>query len=323
MSAKTIESSELVELLPTGLENANGAYQSKFQKSVFGTFSANGIVFPNIYAMDLSWDTNADLIVHEPEDFGATIDFSFMIQGGIASDFSGLRDELVVSKGQHNFKFSPGKNHRHKMHKAEPLNVVQISMDKDFFSSLIGVEDKWSESIIRKIEKREPFVGAQSSPSVTPVMSHLIGSLRSEEGQGGIANLRRQSIVLELLALQLEQFKLLDDNSTTIEFSLHDQEKLRALRSYLQQHFLEELSLTGLSRISTLNEFKLKKGFRSLFNTSVFGYVKQLRMDYAVRLIRDDKKTIDEVAALLGYEYSNHFSRAFKKHYGANPSSFY
>lgn len=321
MSAKTIQASELIELVPTGVGAVNGSQQSKFQKDAFGTFAANAFALPNIFTMNLSWDASSDIIVHEPEDLGHTIDFSFMIQGLISSDFREMRKELVLEASQHNFKFSPGKNIQHKMIKGTPLNVFTVSMGKDFFKGLIGSEDRWSEAILRKIEKQEPFTGGKSSLEVTPLMIHLIQSFNSAQNHGAIANLRRQSLLLELLATQLEQFKQVESAKGSGDISVHDAEKLHAIRTYIQQHFLEDLSLTGLSRISTLNEFKLKKGFRTLFNESVFGYVKQLRMEYASRLLRDDGKTIEEVAEILGYEYANHFSRAFKNHFGSNPSS--
>ncbi len=322
MAVIKIDSNELAELLPTGSETVGGSHQSAFQKSTFTAFSANGYVFPDVFAMDLSWNTDNDLIVHEPEDFGNTIDFSFVIQGGISSEFKSLGSELVLPAGHHNFKFSPGKNHLHKLRKGSPLNVFQISMDKVFFQGLIGCDDRWSESILRKIENQESFVGSGSPLTINPMIKHLIESFRGQD-RGPIGNLRRQSILFELLAAQLDQFRQLDIGSSTLEVSVRDKEKLYALRAFLEQHFLDDLSLTSLSRISTLNEFKLKKGFKTLFNTSVFGYISHLRMEYACRLIRDDRRTIEEVADILGYQYSNHFSRAFKKHFGNNPSSLY
>lgn len=322
MSIK-VYSTELEELLSTGSEHVDHGNRSKIQKSVYGSFSANNFLLPNIYTMDVSWNTDTDLILHESEDSGSTIDFSFVMQGDFTSNFSGIRQELIMSESHHNFKFSPGKSHHHKLVKDQNLKIFHVSILRDFFSTLIGCEDRWSESILRKIENHEPFVGSNSPLLVTPLMIHLIESLRSRQSEGAISNLRCQSVLFELLAIQLEQCKLGDNKNSFADINVRDKEKLYALHAYLQQNFLNDLSLSSLCRVSTLNEFKLKKGFRTLFNTSVFGYVKQLRMEYASRLIRDDRKSIEEVSEILGYEYSNHFSAAFKKHYGTSPSAWY
>jgi AraC-like DNA-binding protein len=68
-----------------------------------------------------------------------------------------------------------------------------------------------------------------------------------------------------------------------------------------------------------LNDFKLKKGFKELFGTTVFSYLNELKMDYAKRLILDEKKTIYEVAMTLGYSEPHHFYAAFKRRFGYSP----
>ncbi len=118
--------------------------------------------------------------------------------------------------------------------------------------------------------------------------------------------------------MQLEQFKTVHERRT--DFNKGDAEKLHLVRGYLHQHFLEELSLAQLCRVAALNEFKLKKGFKQLFGTTVFGYVKTLQMEYACRLLKEERKQVEEVAYTLGYEHAHHFSTAFKKFYGSNPS---
>ena len=44
-------------------------------------------------------------------------------------------------------------------------------------------------------------------------------------------------------------------------------------------------------------------------------------MQRATALLRDGK-TITETSDLLGFEYPQHFTRMFKKHYGLTPSEF-
>jgi AraC family transcriptional activator of pyochelin receptor len=80
--------------------------------------------------------------------------------------------------------------------------------------------------------------------------------------------------------------------------------------------------LTQLSRICVLNEFKLKKGFKLLFGTTIFHYLREKRMEYARKLLLDCSLSVEEVAHKLGYEHAHHFSTAFKKFYKTCPSSF-
>jgi len=56
--------------------------------------------------------------------------------------------------------------------------------------------------------------------------------------------------------------------------------------------------------------------------SSVFNYLRKVRMEYAVNLLHDQALSVDEVADILGYAHSQHFSSAFKSVMGVNPSTF-
>ena len=69
-----------------------------------------------------------------------------------------------------------------------------------------------------------------------------------------------------------------------------------------------------------LNEFKLKKGYKHFFNTTVFGYILHLRMQKAKALLSDPQMTISDVAQFVGYNNTGSFSYEFKKRFGHSPS---
>ena len=94
-----------------------------------------------------------------------------------------------------------------------------------------------------------------------------------------------------------------------------------SLRDYLNESFDQDHSLRSLSKQFGLNEFKLKKGFKDLFGFTVFGYIQLLKMRHAKTLIEDNGLNISQVANRVGYKNPNHFSVAFKKQFGLNPSS--
>ena len=101
-----------------------------------------------------------------------------------------------------------------------------------------------------------------------------------------------------------------------------DAEKLVWLKDWLDLHFLEELSLAKISRLCLLNEFKLKKGFKACFSTTIKSYVTQLTMEHAKNLFKSKSSNVGEVAYKCGYKDVSHFSAAFKSFYGFTPISF-
>jgi len=77
--------------------------------------------------------------------------------------------------------------------------------------------------------------------------------------------------------------------------------------------------LVELARIVGLNEYKLKHGFKEIFQTTVFGYLAEKRLELARDYLIDPNKSITDIADLLGYSSIQHFSFAFKKKFGHSP----
>lgn len=102
--------------------------------------------------------------------------------------------------------------------------------------------------------------------------------------------------------------------------SPEDRLKLAEVKRIIEQNFLQEHTISSLCRQVGLNEFKLKKGFKMFFNTRVIQYVRQLRMEYAQELLRNNSTSIAAVSRQLGFSYPNHFSVAYKRHFGKIPS---
>ncbi|WP_298740530.1 AraC family transcriptional regulator [uncultured Chitinophaga sp.] len=123
---------------------------------------------------------------------------------------------------------------------------------------------------------------------------------------------------MELFLLQAEQAERLAGGAAV---SLHpaDKERLYAAREYVKEHMFDPISLMQVARHCGLNDFKLKKGFKALFGTTVFGYLNELKMDYGRQMLLASACTVAEAGYVLGYTDSYNFSKAFKKYFGYPP----
>jgi AraC-like DNA-binding protein len=129
------------------------------------------------------------------------------------------------------------------------------------------------------------------------------------------------SKAIELLVLQAESYNKILSPHTQYAKSDYDRERIIFARDYLLKHIEAPPTLTELSRIAGINEFKLKRGFKEIFNQTVFGYLGDVRMDLARNDLHEGHKSITEIAFELGYSSVQHFSAAFKKKYGIPPGS--
>ncbi|HBB92371.1 MAG TPA: hypothetical protein DC042_11800 [Bacteroidales bacterium] len=99
----------------------------------------------------------------------------------------------------------------------------------------------------------------------------------------------------------------------------YDRERLLFARDYLIRHVENPPSLSELSRLAGINEFKLKNGFKELFGQPVFAWLADFRLDTARKELMKQSRPITEIAFELGFSSPQHFSTAFKKKYGVSP----
>ena len=101
--------------------------------------------------------------------------------------------------------------------------------------------------------------------------------------------------------------------------SKRDEDILQDVKKYIDQHFLDPASLDTLSMHFGINAFKLKHGFRVLFDTSPMRYLQYKRLAYSLFLLRETDKTIKEIADEIGYSHAANFTTAFTKTFGYSP----
>ncbi|BAU12076.1 transcriptional regulator [Leptolyngbya sp. NIES-3755] len=124
---------------------------------------------------------------------------------------------------------------------------------------------------------------------------------------------------LELIALKLDQ--LADNQSTIAEMTLRsdDIERIYQAKEILINRLEDPPSLLELARQVGSNDCTLKKGFRQVFGTTVFGYLQQQRMEWARSLLLDRSLKVQDVAQRVGYRCPSRFSAAFKRQFGMTP----
>jgi AraC-like DNA-binding protein len=166
---------------------------------------------------------------------------------------------------------------------------------------------------------REQLELLQTSRLTTLQMSQVIQGIILNIDKRGNHHIYFEAKALELLFLELEQVTALAVQSANSFLKAHDLERIYQAKTIVEENLLNPCSLIELAHKVGLNDFKLKKGFREVFGTTVFGYLYHLRMDKAKLLLKDGKP-VREVAFEVGYKNAHHFTTAFKKKFGYLPS---
>lgn len=125
-----------------------------------------------------------------------------------------------------------------------------------------------------------------------------------------------ESKAYELIALL---FNAAENQNKHQQLNHSDQEKIHHAASVIRHNLEKPFTIVELSRVVGINQTKLKYGFKTVFNNTVFGYLQDIRMHQAKKYLLDTQMSIQEIAMRVGYQNMSNFSAAFKKHFGVSP----
>ena len=95
---------------------------------------------------------------------------------------------------------------------------------------------------------------------------------------------------------------------------------LRA-RDYLHAHFHQNIGLDELARVCGVDRFRLSRAFKAAFGIAPHGYLIQLRLVRARRLLALGTAPAD-VASDLGFADQSHLGRWFRRANGLTPGAY-
>ena len=95
------------------------------------------------------------------------------------------------------------------------------------------------------------------------------------------------------------------------------------LKQIIQDQVDSNLTLTEISRSLDINPSYLSREFSKHFNNLSFGeYIRKLRIEKAIELIKTNTYSLTEIAYLTGFSDHSHFTRIFRQHFGQHPSAY-
>ena len=90
----------------------------------------------------------------------------------------------------------------------------------------------------------------------------------------------------------------------------------------IKNHNDEALTLRFLSRRLGYSEFYTTRKFKEVSGMQFRDYLRNRRLAFALKEVRDSKKSILDIAFDYGFSSHEAFTRAFKGTYGVTPSEY-
>lgn len=136
----------------------------------------------------------------------------------------------------------------------------------------------------------------------------------------------RQTRLRHALSMRLrsyeQRFGPLDEAVPPADATSHpDVALLLRARQILRERLDDPPTLTELARLVGTNQPRLSKGFRTLFGTTAYGFVREARLRRARELLAETQLPVKSIALEVGYRGTSDLTRAIKGRYGLTPTA--
>lgn len=322
-----ITAEDMIELSQTGqflrFNNLLQASHDCETAGILGLHSHKVTLFNGFRIQDWHSRLNRDIRIEMDYSLNPVLNLQFMQQGMSQYD---TQNKTICQKGGQNYIWSIPHTFRGSFsyQAAIDYSSFEISIENDYLEKLA---DKYPD-LLTGLLLRHPNNGLRilndEEPHFTSCeMNAIISQIRNSWQMGNVAALYTEAKVLELLSLQLRREEGREQQMCKRCCKRkNDIDKIHEARHILLSNLNSPPSILELSREVGINDYKLKCGFREVFDQTVYGCLFEHKMELARRLLLDTDKTVVEVAYECGYDYASHFTSAFKRKYGVSPKEF-
>src|SRR5215471_7769376 len=160
--------------------------------------------------------------------------------------------------------------------------------------------------------------GLYSSPTRPALLDAVLRLVRLLQSPGEIPVLAPM-IEREIL------FRLLLEESSAVLHRMAQAEsqpqRIAAAIVWLRKHFREAVRIDNLARRTRMSASSFHQWFRDITGMSPLQYQKQLRLQEARSILRNERKGVGTVSRRVGYESCSQFSREYTRLFGNPPVS--
>jgi AraC family transcriptional regulator, transcriptional activator of the genes for pyochelin and ferripyochelin receptors len=238
----------------------------------------------------------------------------------ICPGIAGVQENYQETVGNNYLFYLPDIEEIEQNFAGDRIYVIRICIDIDFLKTFINGLENLPKQLQPFLEKDSPPLFHRPLGKITLPIQTALQQILNVPYQGMIQRMYLEGKVLELLALQFAQLiEVEGDKQPLIHLKANDVEKIYHARDILIKNYEHPPSLIDLAKKVGMNDNKLKYGFREVFGNTVFGYLRDYRLEIARKLLQEQKQNVRTVVNTVGYANQSHFAAAFKRKFGISP----
>ena len=263
--------------------------------------------------------------VQWPDASSAQFVSKFYLSGNsrvISPGFKGVKADYEEISRHHYLYYLPEVQEIEQWPEEVLIQVAIVETTSEFWRSLNSDLDSVPQTLRRSLTGNPKDRFHQSLGTITHTMRQVSQQILDCPFHGATKQIYLEAKAMELVALQLEIWREDAQPQHSPALKPDDIECLYHARDILIRQMDDPPSLLHLARQVGINDRKLKQGFRQLFDTTVFGYLNNYRLERSRLMLLEGRKTVAQVALAVGYAHPGYFAAAFKRKFGVSPKAY-
>ncbi len=153
-----------------------------------------------------------------------------------------------------------------------------------------------------------------SIPQIATILRQIKSSEVTEQLFPLYLNVKSVEAFLMLLDFSMSQTKNLS------RISVKSQAAVKDAVGILSQNYKNPPVITELAKMVGIDKKTLQSTFREIVGLSIHKYVRSLKMQYALELLKRDTLSVEAISIAVGYNSKIHFYKAFNDIFSMKPS---
>ncbi len=199
----------------------------------------------------------------------------------------------------------------------KPTSFTKIILTKEYFDQFL--KSRYHDGY----DSSKSALDFLSENPNSPELNFVFQQIRDCPAEGQARHLYMESKVIEILSLiTYNKDRTNLKKPISIKVDKRDKRSLRKTIQLMKKDLSSYPSIPQLAQTASMSLSRFQMAFRTVYGTTPYEYLKMLRMNAALLLIKNSDYTIRLVAKSLGYSHAGHFAKLFKSTYGLSPQEY-
>ncbi len=255
---------------------------------------------------------------------GSCVIFAFSLAGGantVIEHRPGPDSFSYIEQGRCVLSYLPQWKGTTEYQLNRPLSGVQVFVSLNLLNSLLDHEYcRIPGDLNDMAQNRCPYLKSLAMP---PAVQIIVRQLLACSLKGPMKTMYFEGKALELATMGLTLFAPpKQENNPPRPLRASDMDAVVRTRELICRRFKNPPGLQDLAKTVGLQHTRLNQCFREVYGTTIFNYVKELRLTHAKGLLDQGQANVTEAAFEAGYASLSNFSKAFKSKFGTAPGAY-